>query len=83
MGDYTDMVIDRGSVMIYEARHPELDSRVLQVSGRHFHPTQNRFGWLIRNSCGGRLMPSGCYVPWDNKSIDSEMEREENNEASD
>lgn len=60
----------------YEAHHPELGTRLFQTSGYSFHPTQDRFAWLLEHGTVQRKVPSAIGwngeigVPWCDEAID-------------
>lgn len=60
----------------WEAHHPQLGHRLLQVTGRNMRWNQDRFNWLVDNDFPHRQVqcswgPVG--VPWDHKSIDERI----------
>ncbi|MGF7152642.1 hypothetical protein [Novosphingobium gossypii] len=58
----------------YYARGPKADVH-LPVSRFAFHPTQDRFEWLVRN--GFAQKPARhCSGPWDDQDIDRELAAE-------
>lgn len=65
----------------YEAHHPEHGTKLLQVSGRNFHPTQERFAWLIEHGTVQNKIPCSfgyqgvLGVPWNDETIDEEIAR--------
>lgn len=73
---------DRYNTDWYEAHHPEHGTLLLQVTGRGFIPTQDRFEFLVRQGGRQRQVPVVTHpghmmgVPWDNESIDRAIEEE-------
>lgn len=75
--DLYDHGQDRYPTDWYEARHPELGTRLLQTSSYRFSMTQERFEFLVRQEGRQRKIkwPDGheVGVPWDNEAIDQEI----------
>lgn len=82
MWDLYDYGGNRHPTPRYEAHHPEHGTILFQTSGYYFHPTQDRFDWLLRNGMVQRRVPSPyghkgfIGIPWSDDAIDAAIEEE-------